>query len=356
MDKHVKDFLYEILTTPSPTGYEQPAQRVVRRYMEQYADLIEGDVHGNLIVGVNTGAKRRVMLAGHCDQIGFLVRHITKEGFIYVGALGGIDVGVTYGSHVTIHAKKGPVAGVIGQKPIHARTGEEREKQKLDIEKIWIDIGAKDKQAAERRVEIGDPITYRLGVTELTADLIASPGLDDKAGLFVAMETLRLCATGKKAPAVALYAVSTVQEEAGLRGARTSAYGIDPEIGIAIDVTHASDNPGNENTKAVTINVGGGPAIHRGPNVNPVIEGMLFAAAKKNRIAHQALPDPKLLGNDANAMQVSRAGVAAGSVAIPNRYMHTQVEVCSLKDMENAAKLLAAFVRSIGLKTDFRPC
>ncbi len=355
MEKHSKEFLYELLTTPSPSGYEQPVQRVVRRYMEPYADSIESDLHGNLIVGLNTKASRRVMLCGHCDQIGLMVRHITKEGFIYVGPLGGVDVAVLYGANVTIHAKKGAVSGVLGVKPIHSRTSEERDKQKLDIEKIWIDIGAKDRKEAEGRIEIGDPVTFKLGVTELSPDLLSGPGLDDKVGLFVAMEALRLCAEQKKPLPVALYSVGTVQEEVGRRGAITASYGIDPEVGIAIDVTHASDNPGNDNPRDTTIRLGGGPAINRGPNVNPVVDSMLFAAAKKGRIPHQPLPSPRLLGNDAYYLQVSRAGVAAGSIGVPNRYMHTQVEVCSLKDLENCAKLLAAFVRSITPKTDFRP-
>ena len=354
MDKNSKEFLFEILNTPSPTGYEQPVQRIVRQRMKKYADSIESDLHGNVIVGINLKAKRKVMLAGHCDQIGFMVKHITKEGFIYVSTLGGIDVGVLYGASVTIYTNKGEVPGIIGRKPIHYQTAEERDKQKLDIEKIWIDIGAKDKKEAEKKIRIGDPVTFKLGVTELSSDLICGPGLDDKVGLFIAMEALRLCAEGKT-PNVGLYAVSTVQEEVGLRGAQTSAFGIDPEVGIAIDVTHASDNPGNENSKTVEVVLGKGPSIYRGPNVNPIVESMLFDVGKKLKIPHQALPHSKLLGNDANVMQVTRSGVAAASIGIPNRYMHTQVEVCSLKDLENSAKLLAGFVRAIGPKSDFRP-
>lgn len=353
MDKASKDFLYELLETPSPTGFEEKIQAVVRRHMKKYADTIETDLHGNVTAAINPSASRKIMLAGHCDQIGFMVTHITKDGFIYVAPLGGIDPGVLQGTHVTIYGEKGPVTGVFGRKPIHHQTGEERASMKLDLTRLWIDIGAKNGKDAEKRVKIGDPITFKLGVTELSDDLICAPGLDNRVGLFVAMEALRLCRGSKLA--VGLFSVSTVQEEVGLRGATTSAFRIDPEVGIAIDVTHASDNPGNENTKAIPCSLGAGPAIYRGPNVNPVVERGLIAAAKKGKIPFQPAPSSRLLGNDANAIQVARGGVAAASLGVPNRYMHSQVEVCSLKDLENSAKLLAQFIKGVTAKTDFRP-
>jgi tetrahedral aminopeptidase len=354
MKAEAKEFLFDLLRAPGPSGFEQPIQRVVRKWMEPVADLIEIDLHGNVIVALNPDAERRVMLAGHCDQIGFMVKHITEKGFIYVTPVGGIDAGVLPGSHVTIHgSKKGEVSGVFGRKPIHMQEQAERQKMNLDINKLWIDIGAKDKKEAEQYVEIGDPITFALGVTELRNDLICSPGVDDRSGLFVAMETLRRCA-GKKLN-VGLYAVSTVQEEIGLRGARTAAYGIDPEVGIAIDVCHASDDPSNDDSKAIDCLLGKGPAITCGPNTNPEVRKALLAAAKKAKVSFQTSPVSRPLGNDANAMQVSRAGVATASIGIPNRYMHTQVEMCSLKDLDQSAALLAAFVQSITSKTSFIP-
>lgn len=356
-----KAFLYKLLETPSPTGAEQQIQRVVRDHMKPYAETIETDLHGNVIVGINTKAKRKVMLAGHCDQIGFMVRHISKEGFIFVMAVGGIDVGVLPGSFATVYGEKGAVVGVFGRKPIHSQSAEERDRFKLDMEKVWIDIGAKDdKDVKKKGIAVGDYATFKLGVTELGSDLIVAAGLDDRVGLFVAMEALRLCTETVKGRAakplnVALYSVSTVQEEVGLRGARTSAFSVDPMVGIAIDVGHSTDNPGSDNPKAVPFKLGAGPGISRGCNTNTVVEARLKEAAKKSKIPVQILPDPRPFGNDANAMQISRGGVAAASLAIPNRYMHTQVEVCSLADLEQAARLLATFVRAIDDKTDFRP-
>jgi len=348
-----KAFLYELLNTPSPTGFEQPVQRIVRRYVKSFADSVTTDLHGNVIVGLNVKAPRRVMLAGHCDQIGFMVSHINKDGFVYLNTLGGIDTGVLYGSHVTIHNDRGPIQGVIGRKPIHLQTDEERGRNKVEIDKVWVDIGAKNRKDAEKMVAISDPVTFRLGITEMPNDLISSVALDDKVGLFVVMEALRLCSESKIN--VALYSVSTVQEEVGLRGAQTATFTIDPEVGIAVDVTHATDNPGNDTAKVAPCICGGGPVVYRGPNVNPVVEKMLEAAAKKAKIAVQPGPANRPMGNDANAIQVARGGVAAASIGIPNRYMHTQIEICSLKDLESSAKLLARFVQDIGPKVDFRP-
>ncbi len=348
-----KDFLHELLLTPSPSGREQRIQKLVRERMKQYASSIETDLHGNVLVGLNTKAQRRVMLAGHCDQIGLMVRHITNEGFIYVAALGGMDLGVLHGARVTIHGEKGPVEGVIGRKPIHKQTSEERERLKNDIEKIWIDIGAKSKRDAEKRVGIGDPVTFHLAVLEMGNNLVCAPGLDDKVGLFVAMEVLRRCSREKLN--VALYAVSTVQEELGLRGATTSTYSINPEVGIAIDVTHSTDNPGSDNPKATPCKLGSGPTIASGPNTNPVVEKLLKAAAKKTKAPFQISPSTRPMGNDAASIQISRGGVATASIGIPNRYMHTQAEICSYKDLEAAIDILVHFVTAITPKTDFRP-
>ena len=353
MNTESKNFLYKLLSTPSPTGFEQPIQRIVRNRMKPFADEIRTDVHGNVIVGINTSAERKVMLAGHCDQIGFMVKHITDEGYLYVSPLGGFDPVVLPGTHLTVHTARGPISGVFGRKPIHSQKPEERGQGKVLINDLWIDIGAKDIKEAKKLVEIGEAVTFRLGVTELLNGLVCSPALDDKAGVFVVMEALRLCARSKLS--VGLYAVSTVQEEVGTRGATTSAFGIAPEVGLAADVTWASDNPGHDDKKSTPCFLSKGPTIVRGPNSNPVVEKRLIQAAKKARIPYQLEPSCAVYGTDASVIQVTRSGVAAGLIGIPCRYMHTPVEICSLKDLEDAAKLLAAFVKDIGPRTDFTP-
>jgi endoglucanase len=353
MRKQSYDFLKSMLETPSVSGFEQPVARLIHRQMKRVADSVETDVHGNTIVALNPEGSPRVMLAGHYDQIGLMVRHINDDGFIYFSAVGGIDPTVLPGSVVTIQTNKGAVPGVIGRKPIHLMKPEERGQGKVELTDLWIDIGAKNKAEARRLVSVADPITYRLGVEQLSNDLITSPGMDDKVGCFVVMEALRLAATKKLK--CALYAVATVQEELGLRGARTSCFGIDPSVGIAVDVTHATDNPGADKRVAGDIAIGSGAVIERGANINPVLGKLLIDTAKRKKIRYQLSAAPVATGTDANVMQISRSGVAAALLSIPNRYMHTQVEVVGLRDIEACAKLLAETVARIGQRTKFTP-
>jgi len=347
------EFLRALEETPSPSGFEQPVQRLVRNRMKKWADSIETDIHGNVIVGLNPKGSPRVMLAGHCDQIGMMVRFITDEGYLTFGAIGGIDAALLPGLHVTVHARGGPVEGVIGRKPVHLMRGKESEQPKIDINDLWIDIGAKDKADAEKRVSVADPVTFRLGMTKLSEDIVASPGFDNKVGTFVVMEALRLAAARKIT--CALFAVSTVQEEIGLRGARTSCYGIDPLVGIAVDVTHAADYPSVEKKHLGDIRLGKGAVIDRGPNINPVLGDLLVDTARRSKIPYQLAAAPGATGTDANAIQISRAGVAAGLISVPNRYMHTPVEVVSLSDLDACARLLAETVARIDRKMDFVP-
>ncbi len=352
MRKDAYEFLKEIQETPSPSGYEQPVQRIVRRRMKSCADKIETDVHGNVIVALNPEGSPRVMLAGHCDQIGLMVRYIDDNGFLFFGAIGGIDPSVVPGSRVVVHTRHGPVDGVIGRKPIHVLKPEERG-AKIELREMWIDIGAKNRKEAQEVVNIGDPVTFRLEMIRLANDLVTSPAFDNKCGTFVVMEALRLCSTKKLN--CALFAVSTVQEEVGLRGARTSCYGVDPQAGIAVDVTHATDYPDIDKRVNGEIKLGGGPAISTGPNINPPLEQLIVSTAKARRIDIQMEAAPGGTGTDANAMQLSRAGVATALVSIPNRYMHTQVEVISLSDLESAARLIAETVARINRRTQFIP-
>ncbi len=349
------NFLLRLLSTPSPSGFEQPAQRLVRERMKAYSDQITSDVHGNTVAALNPGGRPRVMLAGHVDQIGFMVRYVDKKGFVFFGPIGGIDAAVVPGLRLTVHTGRGAVEGVVGRKAIHLMKPEERAKAQVDLTHLWLDIGAATDKQAGKLVKVGDPVTYRLEPARLAGDLVASAGLDDKIGAFVVMEALRLLHARRKQLQCAVFAVSTVQEELGLRGARTSCYGIDPQAGIAVDVTHASDYPESDKKITGDISLGKGPTITVGPNINPQLAALIEAAGRKAKIAFQREGEPKATGTDANAIQISRAGVAAGLVGIPCRYMHTPVEVVSLKDAEAASRLLCETCLKIGPRTDFVP-
>jgi endoglucanase len=352
MDSSALDFLKQLLETPSPSGYERPVQDLVRRFVSEFADRVTTDLHGNVIAAKNPDAKLRVMLAGHCDQIGMLVQHIDAEGYIYVQTIGGWDPQQLVGQRMAVWTSGGPVPAVISRKPIHLLTDEER-KQVVKLKDMWLDIGAKDKAEAESLVSIGDPVTLQLGFQMMRNNLANSPAMDDKCGLWVCIEALRR-ASSKKLNC-ALYAVSTVQEEIGLRGAQTSAFGIDPQVGIAVDVTHATDCPTIEKKQEGDIALGRGPVIYRGPNMNPQVVERLVEAAKSAAIPYQLGACGRATPTDANALQITRAGVAAALVSIPNRYMHSAVEMISLDDIDRAADLLANFAASLTGEVDFTP-
>jgi endoglucanase len=294
------------------------------------------------------------MLAGHMDELGFQVAHIADNGFLYFNTIGGFDPSTIAGRKVLIHAAGGPVLGVTGRKAIHLMTSDERDKVPKTHE-LWIDIGAKDAKAARQRVAIGDPVTYEPAFELLGDGLAVARGFDDRMGAFVAAETLRRVKQSRKQLRAGLFAVATVQEEVGLRGARTSAYGLDPLVGIAIDVTHASDHPEVDKRKVGDIKLGAGPVITRGANINPRVFELLTKVARKEGIGYQVEATAGGTGTDANAIQISRAGVATGLVSVALRYMHTPVEVLSLADLEAASRLLAAFALALDEKTDFTP-
>jgi len=352
MEPAARDFLIRLLETPSPSGYERPIQDLVRAYVGEFADRVTTDLHGNVIAAKNLDAKLRVMFAGHCDQIGMLVSHINDNGFLYAQTIGGWDAQQLIGQRMTIWTAKGPLPAVISRKPIHLLTDEER-KQVVKLEDLWLDIGAKTKDEAKELVQIGDPVTLRLGFVEMRNGLANSPAMDNKCGLWVVVEALRRAA--KRDLKVAAFAVSTVAEEIGLRGAQTSAFGIDPQVGIAVDVTHATDCPTIDKRQQGDVNLGSGPVIVRGPNMNPIVVQRLIGLAQKLEMPHQLTASGKAQPNDSNAIQINRAGVATGLVSIPNRYMHSAVEMISLDDIDRAADLLAEFVVGLSGDEDFRP-
>jgi endoglucanase len=353
MDRSAKKFFKDILEAPSPSGYEQPVQDIVRRYVADFADDVRTDLHGNVIASCNPDAPLRVMFAGHADQIGLIVSHINENGYIYTNTIGGWDPQQLIGQRMTIYTASGPVRAIIARKPIHLLDQDER-KQVVKQKELWLDIGAKDKEEAAAAVAIGDPVTLELGYQEMRNGFANSPGMDNKTGLWVCVEALRR-AKKRNGLNVAVFAVSTVQEEIGLRGAITSAYGVNPHVGIAVDVTHATDCPTIDKTQEGDIKLGGGPVIYRGPNMNPIVVERLRAAAESAKITVQWGASGRGTGTDANAIQLARGGVAAGLVSVPNRYMHSAVEMISLDDIDQCADLLAEFVLGIESDGDFTP-
>jgi endoglucanase len=352
LDPAAKEFLIRLLNSPGPSGYERPIQDTVRSYVREFADSVKTDSHGNVIAAKNPGARLRLMFAGHCDQIGLLVSQIDDNGFIYTQTIGGWDPQQLIGQRMTIWTATGPVPGVIARKPIHLLTDEEK-KQVVKLQDLWIDIGAKSKDEAKEIVRIGDPVTLALGYQEMRNNLANAPGMDNRTGLWVCIEALRRAAS--QSLKVGVFAVSTVQEEIGLRGVQTSAYGIEPHVGVAVDVTHATDCPTIDKRQQGEVSLGKGPVIFRGPNMNPVVTERLMKLAGEKEIPYQISALGRAAPNDSNSLQISRAGVATGLVSIPNRYMHSAVETISLDDLDHAANLLAALAMDLADEEDFTP-
>jgi len=356
MRKESLKFLEQLLDAPSPSGYEQPAQRVFREYVAPYCDELTTDVMGNVFARVAGKGKDlpRVMIVGHTDEIGLQVKYIDDKGFLYFAAVGGVDAHLTPGKRVNIHTAAGPLVGVIGKKPIHLMDNKDRETV-VKLESQYIDIGAKDKKEAQKLVRVGDAVTFESAFTRLQGDRVASRGFDDKAGCFVVAEVLRLVKASGKKLHVDLYGVSSVQEEIGLRGGTTSCYTINPDVGICVEVDFATDQPDVEKKHNGEVALGKGPILARGANINPPLFELLSTAAEKEKIAIQHTASPRATGTDANVMQISRNGVATALVKIPLRYMHTSVETISLGDLEDAAKLIVAALGRITSKEEFIP-
>jgi endoglucanase len=346
MNENDFKFFKELIEAPSPSGFEQPAQRVIREALTDVADDVRTDVMGNVVAHVKgpEGAPR-LMLAGHCDEIGFMVKYVDDQGFLFFAPIGGVDAHLVPGQRVTVHTSGGSIAGVVGKRPIHQIEAKDRETV-VPFKSQFIDIGCSSKDEAVKLVSVGDPVTFRVGVERLQGTRLTSRAFDDKMGAFIVAQVLREVRR-QNCMTVDLHGVSTVQEEVGLRGGATSAYGVQPDIGIAVEVGFASDYPGADHKDLGEVSLGKGPVIARGPNINPVLFDLLKKTAEEENIPCQIMGIPRATGTDANVMQLVHGGVATALISIPLRYMHTPVEVLDWVDLEGAVKLLSALCSRI---------
>ena len=339
-DKESKQFLKNLLLESGVSGFEENPQKVWCERTKKYADKIERDVLGNSVAILKPSADFKVMLAGHCDEIGLITTFISPSGFIYFTPVGGIDRTVLCGQHVDILTDKGKIRGIIGKKPIHLEESNERGIVPK-LKNMFIDIGAKNRRDAEKVVSIGDTIAFKPNYTELRNNIFTSKACDDRVGAFVVSEVIKILSDKKDKLRVGVYSTATVQEEVGLRGATTSAFNINPDVGIAVDVTWTSDTPDLDKKQLGDVRLGKGGVIHPSPSNNKILYNLVKTVAKKNKIPYQVQAFGRPGGTDTSEIQLSKAGVATVLVSIPQRYMHTQVEACSFKDLENTARLIA---------------
>jgi putative aminopeptidase FrvX len=343
------ELLDELLRTAAPSGHEAPASAVWRR-AASFAEL-ETDGLGSSIARVGTpDAKPLLAIVGHIDEIGLAITHVDEKGFLYFTPIGGWDAQVLVGQRVEITSRDGAVPGVVGRRPIHLLKDEQR-KQAVELEGLHIDIGAADRDEALEMIRIGDPVVIAGEPHPIAGGRLVSRSMDNRLGSYVALEMARRChENGKLSGSVA--AVAAVQEEIGLFGARTSAFALEPDLAVAVDVTHATDAPGVEEKETGSHALGSGPVIQRGSTLSPRVFELLVETAEREGIEHTIEASGRGTRTDADAYQISKAGIPTGLVSIPLRYMHSPVEMVDLADVEAVVNLLVAFAESLTADVD----
>lgn len=340
------NLLKKLCETPGISGYEERIQKVIKEELEKVTDEVKIDKLGN-VIGIKKAKKlsgkpapKKVMIAAHMDEIGFMISFVDKDGFLRFAPVGGFDPRTLIAQRVVVHGAK-DIGGVMGSKPIHILSEEERKKP-LKIKDLFIDVGLK-KDEVSKIVKAGDFVTLDRNFKELNDKIITAKAFDDRVGVYVMIETLKRI----KDCYVDIYAVATVQEEVGLRGAIVSSFSVEPDVGIALDVTIASDIPGTKEEEMVTT-LGGGTAISLMDShtiSNKKLVDFLRKIAEENKIKYQT---DILLGGgtDAGAIQRSKSGVPACTLSIPTRYVHSVVEMCHKEDIENSIKLMSKFLEN----------
>jgi putative aminopeptidase FrvX len=346
-------FLKTLVNTPSPVGHETRGQRVWLDYAKRFAEETFSDAYGNCVAVLNKGGSPRIMLAAHADEIAMAVNFIDDNGYIYVRRMGGVDAAITKAQRVMIHTRRGPVKGVVGNVAPHLMRLE-GEPKPPKIHDLFIDIGVSKRVEAEKLVRVGDPITLVDEFDVLRGDLAVARAFDNRIGTWSVAEALRLLSESKSRLHAEVCAVSNVQEEVGLLGARQIAYSLKPDLALVVDVTHATDYPTVSKTQHGDVKVGSGPAITHGGCNHPEVVARLEAVAKAKRIPLQHEAMSATSGTDTDVIFWTRGGIASALISLPNRYMHSPVEVVSLKDLDQIPQLLAGFVQSVRKNEKFK--
>src|SRR3954463_7607735 len=348
----VPETFRKLLTAAGPSGYEHAPAAVFREAAAAFAEVTHDTVGSTVARVPGTAGGRSVAIVGHVDEIGLIVHHVDDDGFLWFTGVGGWDPIVLVGQRVTLMSRSGAVPGVVGKKPIHLMKEEDRKKVPL-LKDLHIDIGAADGEEARRLVRVGDVAVISGEPVEMPGNRYISRSMDNRIGCYVALEAARLVAEAGGAPGD-VYALAVAQEEITFGGARTTAFSLDPDVAIAVDVTFATDQPGLPETELGRHRFGSGPVITRGSTLDPTVFELLHAAGEAESIPFTVTASARATGTDADAFHIARAGIPSSVVSVPLRYMHSAVEMVQLDDVENAAKLIAAFALRLAPDTDFR--
>ncbi|RSL30302.1 M42 family peptidase [Salibacterium salarium] len=350
MNQSSETFLYDLLQTPSPSGMEEEIQKKWLRYTKPHADTLHTDGAGNAVATLHPDAPFRIALAGHCDEIGFLIKSIDDNGYIYIEKLGGISHKPAIGMKVDILGKHGRLTGVIGTKAEHHGGA----KDSFSFSDLFIDCGATSKKEVENYIAIGDTAVYKREPETLLNNRISGRGLDNRTGAFIVAETFRRL-QNEMSETVGVHAVSTVNEETNMGGAYFAGASLAPDLAIAIDVTFATDYPGANADKTADVTLDGGPVLAKGAPINRKANALLEEAAASSGLTVQYELTPRNTGTDADQLRTTAQGTPVAVVSLPLRYMHAPVETVSLNDIEKTIELLISFLSRLNGDEDIRP-
>jgi endoglucanase len=349
-----KDFLFHLLETPSPTGFEMPGQKVWAKWIGQHAPNVQCDAYGSTWATLPGKTDRVVMLEAHADEIGYIIKHIDDRGFLRIDRIGGSDSATARGRRLTIFGDKGEVPGIIGNTAIHLRRDEAGTEKSPTVHELWVDVGASNPaEVAELGLRPGHPAVYQEGPMMMTNNRLVGRALDNRVGGYIIAQVMKRLAASKKKLPFTVVCLNAVQEEIGGNGAKMATYRIQPEVCICLDVTHATDTPGMDHAKHGHVKLGLGPSIAHGTCNHPHVTKRLIEVAESSKIPVQHESSSRYSGTDTDKIFISREGVPSGLVSLPLRCMHSVVETVDIDDVTKTIDLLTDFVLSLKEKDRF---
>ena len=355
MTKAEKSFLFELLETPSPTGFEMPGQKVWAKYIGKFADSVECDAYGSTWATLTGKSKQIVMLEAHADEIGYMIKHISKDGFLYLDRVGGSDSATGRGRRLQIFGDNGAVQGIIGNTAIHLRRDSLGSEKAPKVHELWVDVGASSAKEVEKLgLRVGHPAVYSDGPMDLGKDRLVSRAVDNRVGGFIIAQAMKKLAAAKTKPAFTVVCLNAVQEEIGGYGAKMATHRLEPDVCLCTDVTHATDTPGLSAPMYGEVALGGGPSVTHGTASHPLVVDRLMDVAKKKKITLQHEASSRFTGTDTDSIYHSRDGVPSALVSLPLRCMHSVVEMANYEDIQNTIDLMADFVFSLKPKDNFQ--
>jgi endoglucanase len=356
MDAKAKAFLFDLLNTPSPTGFEMPGQRQWASYVRGFADRVECDTYGTTWATLEgAGEKpRRIMLEAHADEIGYIIKHITKDGFLRIDRIDGSDTATARGRRLDLLGDKGVVRGIIGNTAIHLRKDKLGDEKTPKIHELYVDVGASSAaEVAKLGLRVGHPAVYTDTAEDFGKNRLVGRALDNRLGGFILTQVLARLAKNRRKLAATVIAVNAVQEEIGGHGAKMVAHRLMPDVCVVLDVTHATDTPGIDHSVHGEVRLGGGPSITHGTCNHPKVVKRLLKVAEAAGISIQHESSSRYSGTDTDTIFTTREGIPSALVSLPLRYMHSVVELADYRDLEQIIDLLVRFVMSVSEKDEF---